>query len=358
MNDLLAKISALVLGLGGPVRWMLALGLGLAAWAAVRASARGLLRALTRLVGNTTTTLDDELVARAQLPLRLLGPVVGLHVATSLFPGAGVGRAAILGEGLIVSYLAVSAFELLVLEAWLEQRQGIHVPPLVRQVIIGVVYGAVVLGVVGEVFDLDLTPLLATGSVTTVVLGLALQGPLSNLFAGLVLHVERHPRVGDWLTVDGREGQVLAIGWRTTTLRLFSDDVLVIPNVVLTQAQVVNHHQPAPMCARNLPIPVPLDLAPDVVTSWVREVAAGIDGILTDPPPKVWLTAIDDHCQRYVIKIWVAEFRRHDDLESELYKGLWYRFQREGVAFPARFQAIRSVEGAPPGMEGLAPQRR
>ena len=358
LEALFAKASAWVAGVHGAPRVAIAVLVGLAVWLLVRLTAKGLLRAATRVAGNTQTTLDDELLARAEIPVRLLGPIVGIHVGSALFTGSGIGQWATVGEGLVLTYLAVSAFELLVIEAWLEQRQGVIVPPLVRQVVIGVIYGAVLLGVVGEVFDLDLTPLLATGSVTTVVVGLALQGPLSNLFAGLVLHVERHPRVGDWLAVDGREGQVLTIGWRTTQLRLFSDDVLVIPNVAITQAQVINHSQPSPVCARNLPVPVPLDLAPDRFTTWVREVAAGIDGVLVEPPPKVWLTAIDDHCQRYVVKLWVAEFRRHDDLESEFYKGLWYRFEREGVAFPARFQVIRPVDGAPPGMEGMAPVRR
>lgn len=358
LETMLTQATAWMAGIHGPARVVIAVVVGAAVWLLVRLTAKALLRAATRVAGNTQTTLDDEFFARAEVPLRLLGPILGIHVGAALFVGSGVGRWATVGEGLILTYLAVSAFELLVIEAWLEQRQGVHVPPLVRQVVIGVIYGAVLLGVVGEVFDLDLTPLLATGSVTTVVVGFALQGPLSNLFAGLVLHVERHPRVGDWLAVDGREGQVLTIGWRTTQLRLFSDDVLVIPNVAITQAQVINHSQPSVVCARNLPVPVPLDLAPDVFTTWVRDVAANIEGILVDPPPKVWLTAIDDHCQRYVVKLWVAEFRRHDDLESEFYQGLWHRFHREGVAFPARFQAIRPVEAAPPGMEGLAPVRR
>lgn len=312
----------------------LAVLVGAGAWLTTYVVARFGLRLAARIAGRTKTTLDDELLSRLQSPVGLLGPVVGVHVVGFMLGEHRIVGAMQIVEGLLATYGVVAAFEILVLESWLEKRQGITVPPLVRQVLIGVVYGCVLLGVAGRVFGIDVTPLLATGSVTTVVVGLALQQPLSNLFSGVMLQVERSPTVGDWVLVDNREGQITAIGWRSTRIRTFADDIVVVPNAQIANLVMVNYSLPSVVTARLLPIPVPLDVEPRLVERMVADAAGGIEEILKDPAPKAWLVQIDDHCQRYVVKLYVKEFRRHDDLESDFLKAVWYRFKQEGVAFP------------------------
>jgi small-conductance mechanosensitive channel len=333
--------------------------LGIAAWAAAFGVVRLALGAFDRLARRTTTRLDDDLLARVRGPALLLGPVVGVHVTAAVLGVRVVEGVAGLLETLLLTYVAVATFEILVVETWLEKRQGLKVPGPVRQLVIGVTYGAVLLGLGSDLLGIDLTPLVATGSVTSLVLGLALQQPLSNLFAGIVLHIERHPSVGDWLLVDGREGEVLEIGWRSTRLRTFSDDVLLVPNASLLNAQVVNYAYPTPMCGRQVPVPVPFDVAPEVFDGWVREVLEQQEGVLIprDPRTKTWLVSIDDHCQRYVVRFWAREFRIHDDLESDLLKGLWHKFAAHGHQFPARFQAVHLVEQPPPAMISAAAPR-
>lgn len=330
--------------------WVLALVAGLAAWLAARVAVAVALRFTERLAARTRTSLDDELLQRARGPAFLLGPLVGLHAFGAVLGQTAITGVAEVAEALVATYVAVAAFEILVLETWLEQRQGLRVPAPVRQLVIALIYGAVLVGIAGDAFGIDVTPLLATGSVTSLVLGLALQGPLSNLFAGLVLHIERHPSVGEWLLIDSREGEVLEIGWRTTRLRLLSDDVLVVPNAALLNAQVINYTHPTAATGRQVPVPVPFDVPPPAFEAWVRDVLRGIDGVVIpdDPRTKVWLVGIDDHCQRYVVRFWVREFRIHDDCESEFLKGLYAKFAENGRQFPVRTQAVQVTQG-PPG---------
>ncbi len=328
-----------------------ALAVGVLAWLLVIGLVRLALRATEKIASKTSTRLDDDLLARARGPAMLLGPVVGVHVTGQLLDVPWLAGMAELVETLLLTYVAVATFEILILETWLEKRQGLKVPGPVRQLVIGVTYGAVLLGIGSDLLGFDLTPLLATGSVTSLVLGLALQQPLSNLFAGIVLHIERHPSVGDWLLVDGREGEVLEIGWRSTRLRMFSGDLLLVPNASLLNAQVVNFGSPTPWCGRTIPVPVPFEVAPSEFDAWAREVLEAIPGveIPRDPRTKVWLVAIDDHCQRYAVRFWATEFRIHDDLESDLLKGLWYKFAERGLRFPARYQTIQVAPELPPG---------
>lgn len=336
-----------------------ALSAGLIAALLTAIAARVAVAVAERVTGRTSTVRDDQLLGRVRRPLGLFAPVVGIHAAAAWVGLPWIVGVAQLVEGLLFTYILVSAFEILVVESWLESRQGIRVPGPVRQLIITVIYGAVLLGIAGDAFGFDVTPLLATGSVTTVVLGLALQGPLSNLFAGIVLHVENHPRPGEWVLIDGREGEIQEIGWRTTRMRTFTDDVVAVPNAVLLNAQVVNFTSPTTLHGRTIPVPVPLDLPPHLFDRWVRDCLKPVPHIVDadEPRTKTWLVAIDDHCQRYQVRFWVDHFRFHDDAESEFLKRLWYRFAEEGVAFPTPFQAVRVVEDPAGPMAGLAPKR-
>jgi small-conductance mechanosensitive channel len=341
-------------------RFLVAALAAVAVWAVTSLVVRFGLQFAGRVAARTRTTLDDELLGRVQRPASLLGPVLGVHAFAAVLGTTWVMGGATLVETMVVTYIAVATFEILVIETWLEKRQGLTVPTPVRQLVIGVFYAAVLLSIGGQFLGFDLTPLLATGSVTSLVLGLALQQPLSNLFAGIVLHVERHPQPGDWLLVDGREGEVVEIGWRSTRLRTLSGDLLLIPNNSLLNAQVINFNQPTPECGRQVPVPVPLDVPPHVFDRWVRDVLATVDGIVgvEEPRTKTWLVSIDDHCQRYVVRFWAREFRIHDDCESELLKRLWYLFQERGLQFPAPQQAVKLVgDEVPPAMAALAARR-
>ena len=76
---------------------------------------------------------------------------------------------------------------------------------------------------------------MATTAVGAVVIGLALQDTLGNLFAGLAIQVEKPFRVGDWVTIGGQDGMVSEITWRATKMRTKAGNFVVVPNSVLAQ---------------------------------------------------------------------------------------------------------------------------
>ncbi|KYG63884.1 hypothetical protein AZI86_13785 [Bdellovibrio bacteriovorus] len=101
---------------------------------------------------------------------------------------------------------------------------------------------------INHVFGLQLGPLLATSAAASVILGLALQDTLGNLFAGISLQVDRNFEIGDWLeVVNGLQkatGQVREITWRSTTLVGFSDELITLSNRFMANAQISNFSPP------------------------------------------------------------------------------------------------------------------
>lgn len=95
-----------------------------------------------------------------------------------------------------------------------------------------------------HLFNLQLTPVLATSAAFSIILGLALQDTLGNLFAGISLQVDKTFEIGDWLEVQNGLikiiGQVKELSWRSTVLIGLSDEVITLPNKLMAGLQVSN----------------------------------------------------------------------------------------------------------------------
>lgn len=93
---------------------------------------------------------------------------------------------------------------------------------------------------------------LATASgATAVLLGIALQAVINDIFSGASVNLDGAFAIGDWLTIYASEfpepvyGQVQGITWRTTLLGLKDGRRLMVPNHLMTSRPVLNHSRPA-----------------------------------------------------------------------------------------------------------------
>ena len=96
-----------------------------------------------------------------------------------------------------------------------------------------------------QVLALNVGPLIATSAGFSLILGLAMQDTLGNLFAGISLQLDRVFEIGDWLEIQSgmqkTVGQVKEVTWRATTLIGWSDEVIVIPNRSMASSQISNY---------------------------------------------------------------------------------------------------------------------
>ena len=104
-----------------------------------------------------------------------------------------------------------------------------------------------------------------TLGVGSLAVALALQETLANFFAGLYLLAERPVRSGDYIKIFGsEEGYVESIGWRSSRLRTQTNNVVIVPNKIMSQAVLTNYHMPTAPILYTVSIPV--DGAADVET--------------------------------------------------------------------------------------------
>src|SRR5258706_5797264 len=95
----------------------------------------------------------------------------------------------------------------------------------------GLNYLAGVFSINAYVFDLPIQGLLATSGAIAIVLGLALQSTLSDVFSGIVLSFSRPYRPGDWVSIDGStDGRVIEMNWRATHVLTGKSDLAIVTN--------------------------------------------------------------------------------------------------------------------------------
>lgn len=108
--------------------------------------------------------------------------------------------------------------------------------------IAGAVYISTALVVVNFVFGVPIGGLLATSGVLAIILGLALQSTLSDVFSGIAVGIEKPYRTGDLLWVEGGvEGHVVQVNWRSTHIATGQNNIAIVPNSVMAKARLVNY---------------------------------------------------------------------------------------------------------------------
>ena len=97
--------------------------------------------------------------------------------------------------------------------------------------------------VLSSVWGADLGGFLTALGVGSLVLGLALQDSLGNIFSGVALLFEQPIRMGDWVQIGESVGEVVEVNWRAVHLQTASQDLIVIPNAELSKGQFTNFNQ-------------------------------------------------------------------------------------------------------------------
>ncbi len=90
---------------------------------------------------------------------------------------------------------------------------------------------------------LDLNGLIAGLGITGLALALAAKDSVANIFGAISILIDQPFNVGDWIVVDGVEGEVVTIALRTTLIRTSADTLVTVPNANITNSSVENFSQ-------------------------------------------------------------------------------------------------------------------
>lgn len=214
-----------------------------------------------------------------------------------------------------------------------------------------------------DTLHISVTPILTALGVGGLAVALALQDTLSNLFAGFYVSVAGQVRVGDYVRLDSsEEGYVTDISWRSTTLRMLNNNLVVVPNAKLAQAVVTNYNLPEKRMAVQIRIGVSYDCDPDhvetVLLEVARDAAGHVPGLLLEPAAIVRFSpGFGDSSLDFTLICHVAEFVDQYLVQHELRKRIFKRFRKEDIEipFPTRTLYFRNGDAVPPPVQYTKP---
>jgi small-conductance mechanosensitive channel len=151
------------------------------------------------------------------------------------------------------------------------------------------VYVVAVVGIMDTVLKQPISAVLATSGILAIILGLALQNTLADVFSGLAINIERSFRAGDWITLPEHvEGQIMEINWRAARIRTDANDLVVIPNSVLAKAIVTNHRSLSEPHDYPIALTVSTRISPARVLAALEAAALGSPGLAAGTTPKAY----------------------------------------------------------------------
>jgi small-conductance mechanosensitive channel len=215
-------------------------------------------------------------------------------------------------------------------------RDGVRVSGLAINVVRMIVL-AVGLLILLNALGVNITPALAALGVGGLAVALALQEPLSNLFAGVFVTVARQVKIGDYVRLDsGAEGYVADVKWHSTQIELAAGSLLIVPNSKLAQAIVTNYSEPTREVAVAVDVTVDynsdLVLVERVTMEVAREVTKEVMGAVRDFEPAVRFSTFTEFGARFTVGLRARDFPDVALVRHELLKRLQTRYRQEGIA--------------------------
>ena len=188
--------------------------------------------------------------------------------------------------------------------------------------------------VLSGVWGVDLSNLTIGLGVGSVVVALALQDTLSNLVSGFLLIADRPFKVGDWCEISGQRMEVREVGWRTTRFASFENrGLLMIPNGSLGKEVITNLGQHGTLYTVRQRIGFSYDDPPNHVKQVLLDVLLNIDEIVSDPPPRVILSAYLEYAIEYRMDF-VVDFRNNIMVQDRVRTQLYYAARRHHLTIP------------------------
>ncbi len=333
--------------LTAPPAWVVAAAILAAAGLSASLVRRLFMRTLRELAGRSRSEFDDIFVSALGRPLSLSVLLIGIWAAQSIVMSPGTPRniLASLLQSVAVIVWATAGLRLSgqVLDLVSQVGTGdsvIHsrVQPVLD---LGVKALMVALGAYGLLlaWGVDLTAWLASAGIVGVVVGLAAQDSLANLFAGMSVALDSPYQQGDFIELgDGRCGRVTDIGFRST--RILTEDAveITVPNSTMASASIVNWTG-GPSVRRRIAVTVGVgyDSDPDEVADILVRIARETSGVITDVPtavPTVHLRGFGDSSLDFVLLFWITRPETRYPIQDAVNRAIVREFAKAGIEIP------------------------
>jgi potassium efflux system protein len=225
----------------------------------------------------------------------------------------------------------------------LEDHTERTIPNVIRVFASVAIYSLASFGIIAFVFDQHVTSLLATSGLLAMIVGLAVQANISNIFSGIVINVERPFNVGDWVRIgDMDEGRVVDITWRTTRVKTRNGYVISTPNGQVSESQVHNFDS---FDVVRIELPMYLDgrLDPEETSMIMMIGLEKAENIVEFPEREIRFKGVENiygkWTANYEIQFWIDNYGRREEIMEGALSMVWRELRNNGIS-PMTFDDV------------------
>ena len=176
-------------------------------------------------------------------------------------------------------------------------------------------------------WNVEIGPLLAGIGIGGVAIAFALQSSLGNIFGGISIILDDSARVGDLVKLPGGvSGKILKIGLRSTKIKTFDNEIIIVPNGKLADSNIHNVAKPEPKSRVVIPFGVAYGSNVDRVKKIVMKELKTIKGFVDDPEPTVKFLEMGDSSLNFKAYFFVDTFENRfgaiDEANTKIYNAL------------------------------------
>lgn len=194
--------------------------------------------------------------------------------------------------------------------------------------------------------DVPLGSLFTGSAILGIVVGLALQDTLGNLFAGIALQADQPFQVGDVVAITNRgSGVVESVSWRGVRIRTFQNKILIISNAVLGR-EIIEVAPRDNLNARIVFFNTVESISPTRTAQVVRDAMRTAENVSQKIRPVVRIRDFGPSGLDWEVKYWLEDYKKYNDTDALVRQNIWYAFRREKIEFSLPITVVHMEQKA------------
>ncbi|MCK5452141.1 MAG: mechanosensitive ion channel family protein [Candidatus Aenigmarchaeota archaeon] len=301
-----------------------------------------------RLTAKTKFEFDDLIIAAFKRPIFLTVIFIGIYTALGIIYNTGLNiiNNIIITVILVIWILAtVKATKIVFthiipkLTAKTDTDMDDEMIPLAKTISTIIIFFVGFMFILKGVWNVDITPLIASAGILGFAVAFAAQDAISHIFGGVSIYLDKPFKKGDRIEVAKDElGIVQEVGLRSTKIRDFYNNTIIIPNSQIANSKIVNYTSPATKMMVKIIIGVAYGSDVAKVKKVLMHIAKSTDEVIDKPAPGIRFDNHGESSLDFAMIMWVKDpadkFTVIDKVNTAIEKE--FKKNKIDIPFPTR----------------------
>lgn len=304
---------------------------------------------LRRMAHKTKTNIDDLLFKYTRKPLFYLVMAYGLKIALLNIDINGLATQLVTTLMAVVFIFILSRVLDVIIESWgynFAKQTKTNIDEVLLPLFhrgSKIIFVIILLLWILHIWAIDITPYLAGVGISGIVLGLALQDSLKNVFGGVSLILDKSFNLGETIQLESGEiGKIQEMGLRSTKLVTPDNEIIFVPNGQLATMRIRNLAKPTPKLRKTVDFSVEYGVKIEKVKKLTLRAITAMAGVYDDPAPDVIFVEMGDSGLKFKARFWVDWNKGYDkwvEATGVIYEAL--QKAKIGIPYPTRTVYIK-----------------